>query len=58
MKMKTIKQLGLSSECFSVQIWGLEHCKTCEYRDTDECGGKNIRDTKKNENGKNIPLNG
>lgn len=53
---KTIKQSELSSECWNVQVWGLEYCKTCEYRNTKDCGGKKILKTKKNEKGIKIPL--
>jgi len=42
-KCKTIKQTDLTSECWSIQIWGITACQTCEFLDTDECGGKRIR---------------
>jgi hypothetical protein len=35
----------------------LEACKTCEVKDTDECGGIEIRKTGKNEKGFLTPLN-
>jgi len=25
-----------------IQIFGLEACKTCEFKNTEECGGKEI----------------
>ena len=43
MKVKSIKQSELTSECWLIQIWGLSACKTCEVKDTEECGGKAIR---------------
>lgn len=46
----------MSSECIIVQVWGLPHCKTCEYRDTADCGGEEIRKTGKNSNGFKVPL--
>jgi hypothetical protein len=52
--IKQIRQSDLSSECWTVQIFGLKSCDTCEVKDTDECGGKSIRKTGKNENGKTI----
>ena len=55
-KSRTVTQSNLSAECWNVQIWGLEHCATCEYKNTDECGGKNIRKTGKNEINKNVPI--
>ena len=56
METKTIKQSDLTSECWSVQFWGLDRCKTCEYKGKKECGGKNIIKTKKNEKGLEVPL--
>jgi len=51
-----VKQDNLSAECWIVQLFGLANCKTCEYRDTPECGGQQIRTTGKNELGHNVPL--
>jgi len=42
MIIKTINQSMLTSECWSVQMFGFEKCKDCEYKDTSECGGQNI----------------
>ena len=42
-KTRTIDQSKLTSECWGIQIAGIERCKTCEYLDTEECGGKEIR---------------
>ncbi len=56
MKTKIISQKMLSSECWLVQVWGIEACKDCDYRNTDECGGKRILDTSKNVLGHRIPL--
>lgn len=53
---KSIPQAHLSSECWSVQFHGLGYCKTCELRDTPECGGKKIRETRKNSKGYEVPL--
>lgn len=39
MKIKTMKQSDLTSDCWLVQMWGLDKCKDCEVRGTDECGG-------------------
>lgn len=38
-KIKTMKQSDLTSDCWLVQMWGLDSCKDCEVRGTDECGG-------------------
>jgi len=43
-KCKTINQAHLTSECWSVQIWGISACSDCEFLDTDKCGGKRIRE--------------
>ena len=57
MQTKTIHQKNLSSECWSVQAWGTDYCKKCEYKGTKECGGKKILKTGKNELGQTIPVN-
>ena len=56
MKTKVIKQADLTTECWLIQIWGKEHCKSCEFRGTKECGGKRIRKTGKNSKGISAPL--
>jgi len=37
-----VNQSELTSDCWLIQIKGLEACKTCEVKGTKECGGKNI----------------
>ena len=54
--VKMVQQSKLSSECWSVQIWGQEHCKTCEFLNKRDCGGKKIRKTGVNDKGLQIPL--
>lgn len=34
-----INQKDLDSSCWSVQMYGTDHCKTCEFLHTGECGG-------------------
>ncbi len=58
MKIKNIKQSELSSECWLVQVWGFDQCKTCPAYKTKDCGGQAILKTKKNEKGFEIPLKG
>jgi len=58
MKAKTVTQSQMTEECWLVQIWGLSYCKTCEYRDTPDCGGKEVRKTGKNSKGYSVPLGG
>jgi hypothetical protein len=55
-EVKSIKQSELSGECWLVQFNGLKACETCEYLNTSDCGGKNIRKTLLNEKGKKVPL--
>ena len=48
--METIEEIEipqdqLTSECWIIQFKGLVGCEGCQYLDTDECGGKNIRKT-------------
>ena len=40
---KKIDQGKLTSECWLIQFSGLEACKNCEYLNTKDCDGKNIR---------------
>jgi hypothetical protein len=42
-KFKTMNQSDLTSECWVIQMWGIDECKHCVFLDTDECGGKEIR---------------
>ena len=44
MKIKTMKQSDLTSDCWFIQMWGITMCDKCEVVDTDECGGQAIRD--------------
>lgn len=53
---RLVPQSQLTSECWTVQAFGLESCHGCEYKNTRECGGKNIRKTGKNANGRAVPL--
>jgi hypothetical protein len=42
-RAKVISSKGLTPECWSIQFWGLPHCRTCEYLATEDCGGYRIR---------------
>lgn len=49
-RTKKIYQKDLTSDCWSVQVWGLPYCsgfgdyeQMCEFLATDECGGYSIR---------------
>jgi len=55
-KVRTVSQSNLTGECWTVQFSGLKACDTCEYKDTEDCGGQNIRKTGKNELGLKVPL--
>ena len=50
MEVKIMKQSDLTSDCWIIQIWGIEYCKDCEVLNTDECGGQKIRKRILNEN--------
>ena len=56
MQTKTICQSNLTAECWSIQIWGKEYCKKCEFKNTKNCGGKNIRKTGKNQKKLVVPI--
>lgn len=49
--VKMVKQANLTAECWMVQIYGTSHCSSCEFKDTDDCGGPEIRKSGKNEKG-------
>jgi len=53
---RSIPQSELTSECWLVQMSGLDRCFKCEFVDTDECGGKDIRKYGWNEKGFKVPL--
>lgn len=42
-KTKILSGRYLTSECWSIQFWGLPHCRECEYLATEMCGGLRIR---------------
>ena len=42
MKTYTVKQSDLTSDCWLIQIQGIEACKECEAKGTKDCGGINI----------------
>jgi hypothetical protein len=44
MRNKVVRQSDLTSDCWLIQIWGLGACKDCEFADTGECGGQEIRE--------------
>ena len=54
-KTKRIYQKDFTSDCWSIQVWGLPYCRTCEYLATEDCGGYDVR--KKILSGE-FPLNG
>lgn len=56
MQPKTISQNQLSSECWAIQYGGANICLECDFKNTDECTGKRIIETGKNELGFNVPL--
>jgi hypothetical protein len=55
-KVRTILQYKLTDECWTVQMWGLEDCEICEFKDFPDCGGKEIRKTGKNRRGYTVPI--
>lgn len=57
-QIRTPNQSHLTRECWSIQIWGLMSCKSCEAFGTRECGGKKILKSGKNSLGYVIPLGG
>lgn len=39
-RARTMNQKDLDSSCWSIQIWGPEYCKNCEFKNTSDCGGQ------------------
>ena len=56
MKIKTVRQVSLTGECWLVQVWGLNQCESCEAKNTSDCGGQQIRQTGKNGKGFSMPV--
>ena len=42
-RVKIINSRYLTSECWSVQTWGMPCCRKCDYLATQDCGGTRIR---------------
>ena len=45
MKVIKVDQSKLTSECWLIQFQGLCACEKCEFKNTEDCGGKKIRET-------------
>jgi len=56
MVSKRVRQSNLSDECWDIQVWGTWKCDQCDMKGTEECGGRNVRETYKNSKGFGIPL--
>lgn len=59
--VQSVQQDKMTGECWFVQAWGLDKCKTCELYGTEkkphrECGGKEIRKTGRNSKGFLVPV--
>lgn len=42
-KVYLVEQDKLTSDCWMIQIQGIEACRGCEFLGKKECGGKAIR---------------
>jgi len=42
-RTKVIDSRYLTPECWSIQLWGLYHCRACEQLATRKCRGYRIR---------------
>ena len=56
MQTRIVKQANLSSECWNIQIWGIDTCDKCKFRGRRACGGKQIRKTLLNNKGIKVPI--
>lgn len=54
--IRMVKQSHMTSECWSVQLYGLTACETCEAKGKRDCGGKRILKTGKNSFGFSVPI--
>jgi hypothetical protein len=48
--------IKLTSECWLIQFEGLSACEHCQFKNTKECGGKEIRKRLLNKKGQKVPL--
>lgn len=55
-KVTQVPQSKMTGECWPVQFWGFSACDSCEFKDTDVCGGLDIRKTGKNSKGHKVPI--
>jgi hypothetical protein len=51
-----VPQGAMTSECWLIQFRGHKACDDCEFVNTDECGGPEIRKTGMNEKGFVVPI--
>lgn len=42
-RTKIVSSRYLTSDCWSIQFWGMPYCRECSYLATEECGGYRIR---------------
>ena len=54
--IRIIPQKDMTGECFLIQMSGISACESCEAKDTEDCGGKEIRKKLVNEKGISVPL--
>ena len=57
---KEVSQDSLTSDCWMIQFKGLDACKKCEFKNTNECGGgatlKKMKQKSKNVRAKNVAV--
>lgn len=56
MTIKLVNSAELTTECWLIQLYGLEYCKTCDFKGKKDCGGKYIVKTGMNTKGFAVPL--
>lgn len=55
-RSRQIRQGNLTGECWPAQIWGTDYCENCEFKDTPDCGGQEIRKIGRNSKGHIVPV--
>jgi len=43
-KIMKQSELTSTSDCWIIQMFGIERCETCEFLNTSDCGGEKIRE--------------
>jgi hypothetical protein len=48
--------VNMTTECWIVQMHGIDACEPCPAKDTQDCNGQRIRTTGENLKGRKVPV--